>query len=570
MSVGRRRAARRSTCSTSWTTPSSSAGRRWRPERTLAVRRRARQSQGERRPVHAPARGHDEALLMRDGRRRAGQPPRGADLDRRDPGADRDDRSPSGCVAETPCRVALIDATHVHRPRARARAPSTGGSCARSGPSSGGSRRSRQSRERLASLGTMAAGLAHELNNPAAAARRAAPDLGDALDVLSSTVGRFVEAGIEREQAADLVDLQREALTRAAALHAARRARRRRRRGRAGRRARRRSASRSRGGWPSRWPPRGSTRAWLERVAAAGGPGDRRRAGLGRGLADRARAGRGARRVDRRGCRSWSSAVKAYAYMDRGEVVEADVHEGLETTLVVLGHKLKHTSIEVRARVRPQPAAADRPRVRAQPGLDQPDRQRDRRARRVGHDHDHHAARRRRARWSRSPTTARASPPTCASASSSRSSPRRTSARARASGSTPRTGSSPRPHRGTLRLESEPGRTAFRVWLPLLGTTKGPPGQSGPLVMWGWRMAGGQSASASRRRRGVWGGAIAGDRGSDDPFGGWRERPSQHCSRLCSATSVSQSATADVLPVVAIRTMRCVGWRNLGETLAAR
>jgi signal transduction histidine kinase len=40
-------------------------------------------------------------------------------------------------------------------------------------------------------------------------------------------------------------------------------------------------------------------------------------------------------------------AVKSYAYMDRGEVVDADVHEGLETTLVVLGHKLKHTSIEV-------------------------------------------------------------------------------------------------------------------------------------------------------------------------------------------------------------------------------
>jgi signal transduction histidine kinase len=33
--------------------------------------------------------------------------------------------------------------------------------------------------------------------------------------------------------------------------------------------------------------------------------------------------------------------------MDRGDVVEVDVHEGLETTLVVLGHKLKHTSIRV-------------------------------------------------------------------------------------------------------------------------------------------------------------------------------------------------------------------------------
>jgi signal transduction histidine kinase len=40
-------------------------------------------------------------------------------------------------------------------------------------------------------------------------------------------------------------------------------------------------------------------------------------------------------------------AVKSYAYMDQGDVVEVDVHEGLETTLVVLGHKLKHTGIEI-------------------------------------------------------------------------------------------------------------------------------------------------------------------------------------------------------------------------------
>jgi len=40
-------------------------------------------------------------------------------------------------------------------------------------------------------------------------------------------------------------------------------------------------------------------------------------------------------------------AVKTYAYMDRGELNEVDLHEGLETTLTVLGHRLKHTSIEV-------------------------------------------------------------------------------------------------------------------------------------------------------------------------------------------------------------------------------
>src|SRR6185503_543768 len=39
-----------------------------------------------------------------------------------------------------------------------------------------------QQREKLASLGTMAAGLAHELNNPAAAARRAAAHLQETMD----------------------------------------------------------------------------------------------------------------------------------------------------------------------------------------------------------------------------------------------------------------------------------------------------------------------------------------------------------------------------------------------------
>jgi signal transduction histidine kinase len=40
-------------------------------------------------------------------------------------------------------------------------------------------------------------------------------------------------------------------------------------------------------------------------------------------------------------------AVKSYTYMDRGDVVDTDIHEGLDTTLIVLGHKLKHTSIAI-------------------------------------------------------------------------------------------------------------------------------------------------------------------------------------------------------------------------------
>ena len=70
-------------------------------------------------------------------------------------------------------------------------------------------------RERLASLGTMAAGLAHELNNPASAAKRAASCLVDALDVINGAMAAFVEGQVERDHAEELLALQREALERA-------------------------------------------------------------------------------------------------------------------------------------------------------------------------------------------------------------------------------------------------------------------------------------------------------------------------------------------------------------------
>ena len=203
-----------------------------------------------------------------------------------------------------------------------------------------------QNRERLASLGTMAAGLTHELNNPAAAARRAAADLAEALEVLGSTIGHFVESGVERDEAQQLVELQRSALdgraehTALDTLDAAD--------------AEDELLAALEGlGVPEAWrlseplASAGVDADWLARVSELAGPATiAALQWVAASLTAQGLAAELAESTERMS--SLVAAVKSYAYMDRGELVEADVHDGLETTLTVLGHKLKHTEIQVR------------------------------------------------------------------------------------------------------------------------------------------------------------------------------------------------------------------------------
>ena len=191
--------------------------------------------------------------------------------------------------------------------------------------------------EKMAALGTMSAGLAHELNNPAAAAQRSAAELNKALLKLQVLTHQIEATAFKENQTDWLDDFMRESSRRFASpvkLEALERIE----------LVDQLQAWLEANGVESAWDlaPAMVTFGWkIEELEKLRGSAffnlSIQWLGIGcltLGLLSEVR--QATERLSQ-----IVQAMKSYTYLDQARLLEVDVHEGLENTLVILQHKLK-------------------------------------------------------------------------------------------------------------------------------------------------------------------------------------------------------------------------------------